>query len=213
MLSFGEGSQLSNCRPCLCIVLFVWLPGSSLFTPEPLCSHWAGCCWDACLPVQEAAAAAWREGLAGLPLGQLPLGNGAGLHSPAACMLREASLNVETCTYLSHRKSQHKNGGSLLLSITFHITHFFTSDPKMGQQWHNSETENPVQHYTRSLSFAPPLNFIPTTFRGSALCLCTTLMATSKLFKCLSRMHITNRFLQATWTEWISLLRWDFIKL
>lgn len=141
-----------------------------------------------------------ERALAGLLLGQLPLGSGAVLHSPAACMLREVSLNLETCTYLSNRKSQQENRESILQSITFHIPLFFTSDPKMSQQWHNSETEKPVQLLPEVFPLPLPF-FILATFKGSALCLCTTLTAITNFFKCLSRMHITNRFLLATWTE------------
>jgi len=57
-----------------------------------------------------AAAAAWRGASAGLALGKLPWGDGAGLHSPEACMLGEVILHVEMCSYLSHRKSQQEAG-------------------------------------------------------------------------------------------------------
>lgn len=142
----------------------MWLPGSSLFTPEHCgvtavaAAEMHACQWKRWLLLLELLLLLHGERLlAGLPLGQLPVGSGAVLHSPAACMLREISPNLEICTYFSHRKSQQEKGGSLLHSITFQIPCFFTFGPKMSQQCHNSNTEKPVQHNARSLSFAPPL--------------------------------------------------------
>lgn len=93
-----------------------------------------------------------------------------------ACMWKRAL----TCSAENPSRKQEK-GGSLLRSIAFHIPHLFTSDLKMGQLWHKSETEKPVQHYTRNPSFGPHFCVL-TTCRESTLCLCTTLMTIKQYF-------------------------------
>lgn len=113
MLSFGDGSQLNNCRPCLCIVLSMWLPGSSPFIPENKGTTLLSlrCLPPRCtLPVREAVLLQGEGTSSGLAFRKLPWGNGAGLHSPAAHTLGEVSLCVETCSYLSSRKPQQEAG-------------------------------------------------------------------------------------------------------
>lgn len=63
------------------------------------------------MPVQEAVLLLHGEGSsAGLALGKLPWGDGAGLPSPAARAFGEVRLCVKTCSYLSCRKSQQEAG-------------------------------------------------------------------------------------------------------
>lgn len=88
-----------------------------------------------------------------------------------------------------------EQGGSLLQSITFHIPHFFTSDPKIGQHWHKSKTVRGVQNQasdTRNPA-SGPCSCMLTTCRGAVSCLHLTLMTIKQtLLKSLSEMQIVN---------------------
>lgn len=162
----------------------MWLPGSSPFIPENKGTTLLSlrCLPPRCmLPVLEAVLLQGEGTSPGLAFRKLPWGNGAGLHSPAAHTLGEVWKHAPTCPAENPSRKQ-ENGESLLQSIAFHILLFFTSDPKMGQCRHNSETQKTVQRYTRNPSFAHCFSML-TVCRGSASCLCITLITIKQYFE------------------------------
>lgn len=144
MLSFGDGSQLNNCRPCLRIVLFMWLPGSSPFIPEnkgtallslrclpPRCVH---ACARGC-----GAAAAWRGVLGRAGSGEAPLGRRSRSTLPSSPRVWRSLPVCENMLLLVLQKipagSRKKEGASSGVSLsTYH-----TFSP-LTQRWVSDDT-------------------------------------------------------------------------
>jgi len=172
----------------------MWLPGSSPFIAAnkgtALLSLW----WLPlrCLPACARGCAAWQLLLLLLLHGGGPQqgwlwGSSPGAMEQVCTPQKHACSEKSSCTWkcaptcpTENPSRKQEKGGSLLPSIAFHIPHFFTSDPEMGQRWHNSETEKPVQHYARNPPFGPCCCML-TSCQGPALHLCAALM-TIKLF-------------------------------
>lgn len=170
---------------------------------QPFCS-WTtvlSLCWDVCLPVQGAAAAAAAA------FGAAPLGQWSCSALPSSLHAQRSQPECGNMQLLVPQEIPAGKWRVAYLKVARSISHSFSP---LTPRWASNDitARQKSQFNIVPEVFPLPLPFfILKTFRGSALCLCTALMAIRKLFKGLSRMHITNRFVLAAWTEWISLLR------